>query len=338
MVPLHHLFGSGELSMLTPAIAERAPAPYVALGVADAAALGLRDGDGVDVQLGRRLRGVCRCAWTPAWPRAWPGCPWACPACPACRRAWVSPRRAAPAAHAPRPAPPAPESREAAMPDIIRGLLIALAIFTVALGIATGLIWYERRLLGFFQDRYGPDRVGPFGLLQVVADMIKIFTKEDWMPPFADRAVFVLAPTIVVTASLLSFLIIPVTGYLVLADLNVGLLFFLAMSSLAVYSVVLAGWSSNSKYSLLGSLRAAGQMISYEVFMGLSLMGVVMLAGSFNLGDIVEAQRGLWFWCRSWAASSSSSSPASPRRAACPSTCRRPRASWWPATTPSTRA
>ena len=181
------------------------------------------------------------------------------------------------------------------MPDVVSGLLIALAVFTVALGIASGLIWYERRLLGFLQDRLGPDRVGPGGLMQVVADMIKIFTKEDWVPPFADRVVFVIAPAIVVTASLLGFLIIPVTGDVVLADLDVGLLFFLAMSSLAVYSIVLAGWSSRSKYSVLGSLRAAAQMLSYEVFMGLALMGVVIQAGTFSVVGIVEAQRTLWY-------------------------------------------
>ena len=122
-----------------------------------------------------------------------------------------------------------------------------------------------------------------------------------------------------------------------MADLNIGLLFFLAMSSLGVYSVALAGWSSNNKYSLLGGLRAAAQMLSYEVFMGLSLMGVVMLAGSFNLSEIVEAQRRLWFCVPQLPGPGrSSSSRASPRRAGCRSTCRRRRASWWPATTRST--
>jgi NADH-quinone oxidoreductase subunit H len=164
-----------------------------------------------------------------------------------------------------------------------------------ALSVGTLLIWLERRLLGLWQDRYGPNRVGPFGLLQVVADMIKIIAKEDWVPPFADRPVFIIAPAIIVVTVLMSFAIIPVVPGIWVVDLNIGLLFFLAMSSLGVYSVVLAGWSSGNKYSLLGGLRASAQMLSYEVFMGLSLMGVVMLAGSFNLNDIVEAQRGLWF-------------------------------------------
>jgi NADH-quinone oxidoreductase subunit H len=170
-----------------------------------------------------------------------------------------------------------------------------IGLLIVALSIASGLIWLERRLLALWQDRYGPNRVGPFGLLQVVADMIKIFTKEDWIPPFADKPVFVLAPAIVVVTVLMTFAVLPIAPGIIVTDLNVGLLFFLAMSSLGVYSVVLAGWSSDNKYSLLGGLRAAAQMISYEVFMGLSLIGVVVLAGSFDLAKIVEAQRKMWF-------------------------------------------
>lgn len=170
-----------------------------------------------------------------------------------------------------------------------------IGVLIVALSIASGLIWLERRLLALWQDRYGPNRVGPFGLLQVVADMIKIFTKEDWIPPFADKPVFVLAPAIIVVTVLMTFAVLPITPRIIVTDLNIGLLFFLAMSSLGVYSVVLAGWSSNNKYSLLGGVRAAAQMLSYEVFMGLSLMGVVVLAGSFDLANIVEAQRKMWF-------------------------------------------
>jgi NADH-quinone oxidoreductase subunit H len=172
---------------------------------------------------------------------------------------------------------------------MIFGLLI------VVLSIASGLIWLERRLLALWQDRYGPNRVGPFGTLQVVADMIKIFTKEDWIPPFADKALFVLAPAIIVATVLMTFAVLPIAPGVIVTDLNVGLLFFLAMSSLGVYSVALAGWSSDNKYSLLGGLRAAAQMISYEAFMGLSLMGVVVLAGSFDLVKIIEAQRKMWF-------------------------------------------
>lgn len=181
------------------------------------------------------------------------------------------------------------------MGEIIGPILIVVGVLVVMLAIAAGMIWLERRLLGLWQDRYGPNRVGPFGLFQVLADMIKIFTKEDWIPPFADKPVFVIAPTIVVATVLLSFAVVPFAPGLHVVNLNIGLLFVLAMSSLAVYSVTLAGWSSNNKYSLLGGLRAAAQMLSYEVFMGLSLMGVVMMAGSFNLREIVEAQRNLWF-------------------------------------------
>ncbi len=174
-------------------------------------------------------------------------------------------------------------------------MLSVLGIFLGALTIAAWLIWLERRLLALWQDRYGPNRVGPFGLLQVVADGIKIFMKEDWVPPFADKPVFILAPAIIVVTVLMSFAVLPVAPGILISDLNIGLLFVLALSSLGVYSVVLAGWSSNNKYALLGGMRAAAQMISYEVFMGLSLMGVVLLAGSFSLPAIVEAQRDLWF-------------------------------------------
>ncbi len=179
---------------------------------------------------------------------------------------------------------------------IIRPLIIIVGVLIVAIAIAAGLIWAERRLLGLWQDRYGPNRAGPFGLLQVLADMIKIFTKEDWIPPFGDKAVFVIAPAVIVVTVLLTFAVIPFAPGIQVVNLNIALLFFLAMSSLSVYSVALAGWASENKYSLLGGLRAAAQMLSYEVFMGLSLMGVVMLAGSFNLYDIVEAQKKMWFW------------------------------------------
>ncbi len=180
-------------------------------------------------------------------------------------------------------------------PSWLGPLLTVLGVLIVVLTIAAGLIWYERRMLSLFQDRYGPNRVGPAGLLQVLADTFKILFKEDWVPPFADRRVFIVAPSIVLMTALLSFMVVPVASGIVIADVNIGLLFVLGMSSLAVYSVVLAGWSSHSKYSLVGGLRAAAQMVSYEVFMGLSLVGVVIMAGSFDLSRIVEAQRGLWY-------------------------------------------
>lgn len=173
--------------------------------------------------------------------------------------------------------------------------LFGLAIIAAAVGGAAVLTWFERRLLGIWQDRYGPNRLGPFGVLQVVADMLKLLTKHDWVPPFADRVVFIFAPTAIVMAMLLGFAVVPFGPGLHVLDINIGVLFFLGMTSLAVYSVLLGGLASNNKYALLGGLRSAAQLVSYEVFMGLSLMGVVMLAGSFSLHDIVEAQRGLWF-------------------------------------------
>jgi NADH-quinone oxidoreductase subunit H len=182
------------------------------------------------------------------------------------------------------------------MSATVQSLLTVVGVLAIGMSIAAGNIWLERRLLALWQDRYGPNRVGPFGLMQVLADMIKIFTKEDWIPPFADKPVFILAPVIVIVTVLLSFAVLPVAPGIQIADLNIGLLFFLAMSALGAYSVVLAGWSSNNKYALLGGLRAAAQLLSYEVFMGLSLMGVVLLVGSFSLGDIVAAQKGLWFF------------------------------------------
>ncbi len=181
------------------------------------------------------------------------------------------------------------------MSDLGRIWLNIIFILIVLLGWSAILTWIERRLLGVWQDRYGPNRVGPFGTLQIVADAIKLLTKEDWVPPFASKGVFVLAPTVIAATTLLAFAVVPIAPGIGVVDLNIGLLFFLAMSSLGVYSIVLGGWASNNKYSLLGGFRAAAQMLSYEVFMGLALMGVVMLAGSFDLRDIVNAQRNLWF-------------------------------------------
>lgn len=178
---------------------------------------------------------------------------------------------------------------------IFWGIFKAIVILLGAVVAGAQMIWAERRLLGLWQDRYGPNRVGWFGLLQVPADMVKIFFKEDWIPPFVDRFTFLLAPALSIGLMLLAFVLVPFTPTWVVAAPQDGILFFFAIAGLAVYAVMLGGWSSNSKYALLGGLRSTAQMISYEVFMGLSLMGVVMLAGSFDLNEIVEAQRGLWF-------------------------------------------
>lgn len=178
--------------------------------------------------------------------------------------------------------------------EVGSGLSIGVILATVIV-VAAMLIWVERRLLGFWQERLGPNRVGPFGLLQVVADMIKIFSKEDWIPPFADKFSFVLAPAIIMAVILLSFSVVPFAPGVGVVDSNIGVLFVLAMASLGAYSVMLGGLSSDNKYALLGALRAAAQMVSYEVFMGISLLGVVALAGSFNLREIVLAQTDGWY-------------------------------------------
>jgi NADH-quinone oxidoreductase subunit H len=177
----------------------------------------------------------------------------------------------------------------------MKTLIIVVSILLMVVTIAAFLIWMERRLLGLWQDRKGPNRVGPFGLFQVGADMIKIFFKEDWIPPFSNKYVFVTAPAILMISILLSFAVIPFAPGFLILNSNIGLLFILGNSSLGVYSIVLGGWASNNKYSLIGAMRGSAQMLSYEVFMGLSLLGVVMMAGSFNLTEIVEAQRKIWF-------------------------------------------
>jgi NADH-quinone oxidoreductase subunit H len=177
----------------------------------------------------------------------------------------------------------------------MRSLGIIFGVLIGALVVAALNIWLERRLLALWQDRYGPNRVGPFGLFQVLADMIKILTKEDWTPPFADRPVFVITPGIIVVTVLSAYAVIPFTSSIEVAGLDIGVLFFLAMSSLGVYSIALAGWSSDNKYALIGGLRAVAQMLGYEVYMGLSVMGVCMMAGSFHLREIVEAQKNIWF-------------------------------------------
>jgi len=178
---------------------------------------------------------------------------------------------------------------------LVWAVVKSLIILFGTVGIAALLIMVERRLLALWQDRYGPNRVGPFGLLQIVADMLKMFFKEDWTPPFADKLTFWLAPAITMITILLMMALVPITPDWMVADFDVGLLIFFALAGLAVYSVILAGWSSNNKYSLLGGLRSTAQTISYEVFMGLSLMGVVAITGSFKLSDIVNAQQDLWF-------------------------------------------
>lgn len=179
-------------------------------------------------------------------------------------------------------------------------LVVKLGVVLVALLLtAAYLVWVERKFLGRLQIRYGPNRAGKYGLLQPIADVVKMLTKEDTVPDGAERTIFLLAPAIVATSALLMFAVVPFGSPielwgmrvpLVVTDLNIGLLFLFALSSLGVYGVALGGWASNSKYSLLGGIRGAAQMISYELSLGLSLVPVVMMAGSFSLVDIVDAQ------------------------------------------------
>lgn len=174
--------------------------------------------------------------------------------------------------------------------DVVWKLGTVLFVLASANFCMSALIWLERRSLALYQDRRGPNRVGPFGVGHVVADTIKIFFKEDWVPPFADKAVFVIAPVLLMSTILLEFALLPIHPGTAVLQINVGVLFFLALSSLSAYSVMLAGWASANQYSLLGALRASSQLLSYEVFMGLSIMGPVAITGSFNLEAIVEAQ------------------------------------------------
>ncbi|MCZ6481150.1 MAG: NADH-quinone oxidoreductase subunit NuoH [candidate division NC10 bacterium] len=168
-------------------------------------------------------------------------------------------------------------------------LVVGLLLLAVAY-----LTWVERKVIGDIQVRFGPSRVGPFGLLQPIADGIKLMFKEDVVPANADRVIFILAPALSFVPALIVFAVIPFGPSFVITDVNVGLLYVFAVASLGVYGSVLAGWASNSKYSLLGGLRSSAQMVSYELGLGLSVLGVVMMTGSLSLVDIVEAQKGTW--------------------------------------------
>lgn len=177
----------------------------------------------------------------------------------------------------------------------VGSLLNIVLVLGAGLGISVMMIWVERRFLGFWSDRLGPNRVGPFGIFQVIADAVKMLAKEDWIPPFSDKFTFVAAPMILPIVMLLSLGVIPFAPGIGVMDLNIGLLWVFAMAGLASYSTMLGGLASNNKFSLLGALRGAGQMISYEVFMGISILGIVILSDSFSLREIVEAQEDGWF-------------------------------------------
>jgi NADH-quinone oxidoreductase subunit H len=179
---------------------------------------------------------------------------------------------------------------------------ILIAVFVLLTAVAYTVL-LERKVVGHMQNRWGPSRVGPFGIWQPLADGLKFFFKEDLTPPYVNKPLYLLAPIIAVTTALTSIAVIPVGPWITIgnvhtqlqiADLNIGLLIILGVTSVGVYGIALAGWSSNSKYSMLGGLRASAQMVSYEIALGLSLIGVLIFAGSFSLRDIVDSQAGTW--------------------------------------------
>jgi NADH-quinone oxidoreductase subunit H len=157
------------------------------------------------------------------------------------------------------------------------------------------IVWLDRRIWGLVQKRRGPNVVGPFGLLQTLADALKYIFKEVIIPASANKAVFILAPIITMTLALIAWAVIPMSETLVLSDINVGILYLFAVSSLGVYGIIMGGWASNSKYPFLGAIRSAAQMVSYEVSIGIIIINVLLCVGSLNLKDIVLAQKDLWF-------------------------------------------
>jgi NADH-quinone oxidoreductase subunit H len=174
--------------------------------------------------------------------------------------------------------------------DFIWVFIKVFIVVNVALVHVAYAVYFERKVIGHMQARLGPMRVGPHGLLQPIADFIKLFFKEDIIPTKADKPIFFFAPVIGVVAAVASLAVIPLWETFAITDLNIGLLYLLALSSVGAYSIILAGWSSNSKYAFLGGLRSSAQVISYEIAMGMSLVGVMLIAGSTSLVDIVNAQ------------------------------------------------
>ncbi|MFB9326953.1 NADH-quinone oxidoreductase subunit NuoH [Paenibacillus aurantiacus] len=174
-------------------------------------------------------------------------------------------------------------------------LLWGVVLLVLVLGFVTYAIYFERKILGWMQLRIGPNRVGPLGLLQTVADILKLLIKEDTIPRRADRVLFMLAPALAYVPAFGVLAVIPYTQDLYFADINVGLLYYVALSGITTVAIVLGGWASNNKYALLGGMRSAAQMISYEVPLVISVVGVIMVSGTMNLRAIAE-QQGDWFW------------------------------------------
>jgi NADH-quinone oxidoreductase subunit H len=171
---------------------------------------------------------------------------------------------------------------------------IAFVLIPVLVSVAL-VVWLDRRIWGAVQKRKGPNVVGPFGLLQTVADALKYIFKEIIIPASSNKVIFVLAPVVTMTLALVAWAVIPFDNDLVLADINVGILYLFAVSSLGVYGIIMGGWASNSKYPFLGAIRSAAQMVSYEVSIGIIIINVLLCVGSLNLKDIVNAQQNLWF-------------------------------------------
>jgi NADH-quinone oxidoreductase subunit H len=186
-----------------------------------------------------------------------------------------------------------------ALPLVIQILLKITAIVLPLLGLVAYYTYAERKVIGYMQVRIGPNRVGWRGLLQPIADAVKLMMKEIVIPTKADKTLFLLAPMIAIAPALAAWAVFPFDEGVVLADINAGLLYLLALTSLGVYGIIIAGWASNSKYALIGAMRSAAQIVSYEIAMGFALVGVLVAAGSLNLGAIVNAQQGsllTWFW------------------------------------------
>ena len=223
---------------------------------------------------------------------------------------------------------------------------VGLMFFIVLTGVAY-VSFAERRILAHMQSRIGPNRVGPQGLLQPAADALKLMTKETIIPEAADKILFLFGPVFALIPAIVAFSVIPFGESITLfgreialhvTDVNIAVLFILALSSIGVYGIFLSAWASNNKFALIGGLRSSAQMISYELTMGLVIVAIVMLAGSFSLVDIVHAQAKVLSFCISRSGSSSSSLEAWPRSTAPRSICRKQKRSWWPVFTPNTPA